>query len=94
MVREPSQTSDLMRSLINLKILFFGAIADAVGSRELELATDETTTARSLIEQISQQHPTLAKHKLLIAVNEEYAEAEAVLNDGDEIAVFTAVSGG
>lgn len=83
-----------MTALINLKVLFFGATADAVGSRELDLATVETTTAQSLINQLSQQHPALAKHKLLIAVNEEYADADTILNDGDEIAIFTAVSGG
>ena len=79
---------------MQLKVFFFGATADAVGSRELELATVETTTAQSLIDQLSQQHPALAKHKLLIAVNEDYADADTILNDGDELALFTAVSGG
>ena len=79
---------------MDIKILFFGATADAVGSRGLELATEETTTAKSIVEQLSHQHPSLAKYKLLIAVNEEYADADTVLNDGDEIAIFTAVSGG
>lgn len=79
---------------MDVTVLFFGAIADAVGSRELELTTDETTTAKSLIDQLSQQHPALGKHKLLIAVNEEYADADTALNDGDEVALFTAVSGG
>jgi len=79
---------------MQLKVFFFGATADAVGSRELELATVETTTAQSLIDQLSQQHPALVKHKLLIAVNEDYADADTILNDGDELALFTAVSGG
>jgi len=77
-----------------IKVLFFGATADAVGSRELELGIEETASAKSLLDQLSQQHPSLAKHKLLIAVNEEYAAADTILNDGDEIAIFTAVSGG
>lgn len=76
------------------KVVFFGATADAVGSRELEMAIDENATARSVVDQISQQHPALASHKLLIAINEEYADADTILKDGDEIAVFTAVSGG
>lgn len=83
-----------MHSLTNVRVLFFGATADAVGSRELEVMTEETTSAKSLIHQLSQQHPALAKHKILIAVNEEYADADTILNDGDEVAVFTAVSGG
>ena len=79
---------------MSVKVLFFGATADAVGSREIELATEERSTAESLIEQLSQKHPALARHKLLIAVNEEYADPYTILNDGDEVALFTAVSGG
>ena len=79
---------------MNLTILFFGATADAVGSRELELSIEETATAGSIIDQLTQQHPALAKHKLLIAINEEYADADTILADGDELALFTAVSGG
>lgn len=76
------------------QVLFFGATADAVGSRELELTAEETTTAGALINRLSQQHSALARHKLLIAVNEEYADTDTILNDGDEVAIFTAVSGG
>ncbi|MGD9628669.1 MAG: MoaD/ThiS family protein [Pyrinomonadaceae bacterium] len=79
---------------MGITVFFFGATADAVGSRELELSIEDTATAQSIVDQLSQQHPTLAKHKLLIAVNEEYADADAILNDGDELALFTAVSGG
>ena len=79
---------------MKIAVLFFGATADAVGSRELELAVDETPTAKSLIDQLSKDHPALAKHKLLIAVNEEYADPDTILDDGDELALFTAVSGG
>lgn len=79
---------------MSVKVLFFGATADVVGSRELELAVDENTAAGSLISDLTQQHPALAKHKLLIAINEEYADADTILNDGDNVALFTAVSGG
>lgn len=79
---------------MQIRVLLFGATADAVGSREVELTITESTTPRALIGRLSQQHPALAKHKLFIAVNEEYASPDTVLNDGDEIAIFTAVSGG
>ena len=76
------------------KVLFFGSTADAVGSRELELALEGDATAASILHQLSHEHPALANHKLLIAVNEEYADADTIIHDGDEIALFTAVSGG
>ena len=80
--------------VIIVKLLFFGATADTLGSRELELATDNNATVKSLIGQISTDHPALANHKLLVAVNEEYADTDTLLKDGDEVAIFTAVSGG
>jgi molybdopterin converting factor subunit 1 len=83
-----------LEALVVVNVLFFGATADAVGSRELELTVEESATVGSITDHLSQQHPTLAKHQLLIAVNEEYADPDTVLNDGDELALFTAVSGG
>lgn len=80
--------------VIIVKLLFFGATADALGSRELELATDNNATVESLIGQLSTDHPAIANQKLLVAVNEEYAAADTLLSDGDEVAIFTAVSGG
>jgi molybdopterin converting factor subunit 1 len=79
---------------MRVKVLFFGATADVVGSRELETSVAEKATAKSVIDQLSKHHPTLAKHQLLVAINEEYAEPDTILIDGDELALFTAVSGG
>ena len=79
---------------MNVSVLFFGATADVVGSRELELNVQEAVTAGSIIDQLTKTHPALVNHKLLIAINEEYADADTILNDGDELALFTAVSGG
>ncbi|MDI1240355.1 MAG: MoaD/ThiS family protein [bacterium] len=79
---------------MKVTVLFFGATADTVGSRELEIRADEAATAKSIIDQLSKDHPALAKHKLLIAINEEYADPDTLLKDGEEVALFTAVSGG
>ena len=79
---------------MKVKLLFFGATADIVGSREHELSVREDSTVKSIFQQVSKDHPALANHKLLVAVNEEYADVEALLRDGDEVAIFTAVSGG
>ncbi len=79
---------------MNLKILFFGATADAAGSREIELQAGGNLTVERLARDLTREYPALSKLKLLIAVNEEYADADGVLSDGDKIAVFTAVSGG
>jgi molybdopterin converting factor small subunit len=79
---------------MKIKALFFGATADAAKGREIELALEENSTAAELIERLTAEHPNLNRHKLLFAVNEKYVPPTTVLNDGDELAIFTAVSGG
>lgn len=79
---------------MEVTVLFFGATADTIGLRELQLTVKETATVQSVVNELSQWHPALANHKLLIAVNAEYVDADSILNEGDEIAIFTAVSGG
>ena len=79
---------------MNIEVLFFGATADAVGLGEVRLTVEERSSAQSLIDRLAQDHPALEKHKLLIAINEEYVDPDACLNDGDQLALFTAVSGG
>lgn len=77
-----------------MTILLFGAVADAVGAREVQLQTDYETTVDVLLHRLSQDYPSISNHKLFTAVNEEHAASDTVLNDGDEVAIFTAVSGG
>jgi molybdopterin converting factor small subunit len=77
---------------MTVAILFFGATADLVGAREQKMGTDGTL--EELLTRVTALHPKLSRHKLLIAVNEQYADADTLLKDGDEVAIFTAVSGG
>jgi molybdopterin converting factor subunit 1 len=76
------------------RIYFFGATADAVGDRQIEMEIEHSSDVRALLELVSRSHPALLNHKLLFAVNEEYAQLHTVLNEGDEVAIFTPVSGG
>jgi molybdopterin converting factor small subunit len=80
--------------MIKLRISFFGATADAVDARIKMIEFAEGETVGSLVAILSDEFPRLRNHKLLIAVNEEYSEFDAVLRNNDEVAVFTAVSGG
>ncbi len=79
---------------MKLRILFFGATADAAGMRSTDLEFAEGELVGSFIERLVQQFPPLEHHKLRVALNEEYADMNAVPKDGDELAIFTAVSGG
>ncbi|MBA2378019.1 MAG: MoaD/ThiS family protein [Blastocatellia bacterium] len=78
----------------SISILFFGATADAVGKREIEIDLVDGATVGGVLEQLKQANPGLGKHKLLFALNEVYVERETEIKEGDTLAVFTAVSGG
>lgn len=80
--------------MINTKILFFGATAQETGAREIEFAFEENSKASDALRRIVAEYPQLEKHSLLFAVNQEYVGGDEIIKDGDELAVFTAVSGG
>jgi len=77
-----------------IQVLFFGATAAVTGKRRVQIETDERTIADSVFESILNEHPSLRGHKLRFSVNQQFATGEEVVCDGDELAIFTAVSGG
>jgi molybdopterin converting factor small subunit len=79
---------------MNVRILFFGATAAVVGRREILVSPDADDTAGDVFEAIISEYPQLRRHKLLFSVNQEFASGSEAIHDGDELAVFTAVSGG
>jgi molybdopterin converting factor small subunit len=79
---------------MRLNVLFFGATAETVGKRRVELDVPADATAGSVLQSLLSHHPKLRSHQLLYSVNEEYASGPEKLSEGDELAVFTAVSGG
>lgn len=79
---------------MKVSVLFFGATADEVGTREINLEFSDNAKASDAFGEIVNKYPRLAQHKLLFAVNQEYANGDETISDGDELAVFTAVSGG
>ncbi len=79
---------------MNIALLFFGAAADASGARETEIKMAEGSTVGEVLEELTQTKPGLRKHKLLVALNEEYVSIDSLVRDGDTLAIFTPVSGG
>lgn len=79
---------------LRLKVLFFGATADEAGTRSAVLEMAAGTLSAAAFERLLELHPRIAAHKLHFSVNQEYANGSELLKDGDELAVFTAVSGG
>lgn len=79
---------------MKVQVLFFGATADAIGTREIEIDFADEIRAGDAFAEIVEKFPQLQKHSLLFAVNQEYVKGEETIQNGDELAIFTAVSGG
>ncbi|MGI8813113.1 MAG: MoaD/ThiS family protein [Pyrinomonadaceae bacterium] len=79
---------------MKVRVLFFGATADLVGNRELTLTCADTGTADDILHLILKDFPQLQDQKLLLSINQEYAYGFESVREGDEMAIFTAVSGG
>jgi molybdopterin synthase catalytic subunit len=88
--------SEVKESLINVRVLFFGAARDAAGAGAAELSLAAPITAGAARKAIVERYPALEKFgaSLLFAVNQEYADAAQLIQSGDELAVFPPVSGG
>lgn len=79
---------------MSARILFFGVTADIASEREIEVSLSSGSTAKSVLETIRQRIPGLDEHKLHISLNQQFATGEEIVKDGDELAIFAAVSGG
>ena len=79
---------------VNIRVLFFGATASLVGERGIDISLPTESTSRMVFDQIKNEFPKLGSHKLLYSLNQNYATGEEIVSDGDELAIFTAVSGG
>lgn len=79
---------------MSVRILFFGATREATGNREIVINENGFSNVGSIVEELSETYPRLTSHKLLYSINQHYASDSDLVKDGDEIAIFTAVSGG
>ena len=78
------------------RVLFFATLRDAAGAREMTFEFEPGDTVGDLLLKLGQAYPRLAPYleTSLVSVNKEYAPAETVLSEGDEVALFPPVSGG
>ena len=79
---------------MTISVLFFGATAAIAGQRRVEIDIPAGTKASDVFERLVTDHPRLKAHRLHLSVNQQYAHGDEMLKDGDELAIFTAVSGG
>jgi MoaE-MoaD fusion protein len=81
---------------MQINVLLFAGVADAVGKRNLRLNLPEKATVQTLIDRLATEYPVAAdliRHSV-IALNQDYAEENQFIRPGDEVALIPPVSGG
>lgn len=77
-------------------MLLFASLAQALGTRRLQVAAEPGDTVESVRDRLVGQFPSLKPfvENLMYAVDEEYARPETPLPDGATLALIPPVSGG
>jgi molybdopterin synthase sulfur carrier subunit len=80
---------------MKINILCFGITREIIGNFEYALETEKPLTVSQLREELVSRFPDFAKlQSLQIAVNEEYAAADTIIQFTDEVVLIPPVSGG
>lgn len=81
---------------MQIRILFFASYRDLVGAGELSLAFPVGTTVAGMVAEVRGRGGAFGDLPPFpaVAVNEEYASEERVLEDGDVVAFIPPVAGG
>jgi molybdopterin converting factor subunit 1 len=79
-----------------MRVLLFAQVKDAVGTAELEIQISGNATADEVWRKLIEAKPPLAPFQKTtrLARNGEYADAQTLFCDSDEVALIPPVSGG
>jgi molybdopterin converting factor subunit 1 len=80
---------------MTVTVLLFASYAEALGASSLALEVAGDATVADVISNI-RAHPGAERLPLapLVAVNQQYAQADDLVRDGDEVALIPPVAGG
>ena len=80
---------------MKLKIQLFGITKEIIGDSEIDMQISDNQTVNELLVDLKKQSPGLEKlSSLWVAVNEDYAESDYILQNNDIVALIPPVSGG
>ncbi|MGD2104075.1 MAG: MoaD/ThiS family protein [Anaerolineae bacterium] len=81
---------------IRVRVKFFAAPREALGTDEIALNIPAGSTVKDLIDTLRDEYPVLETYTrfLSTAVNRAYVGRQTELHDGDEVACLPPVGGG
>mgnify|MGYP000935001140 CR=1 FL=1 len=78
-----------------INVLYFARIAELTGKRTEQLALPAPVTVTAWLAQLREAYPALRDAGVLkVAVNKKHAQADTLIQDRDEVAIFEPVTGG
>ena len=79
-----------------MRVLFFAQLKDATGCDSVELAPSSSLNTDQLWAELLDKFPALAAHRANVRLsrNWEYAAADVLFANDDEVALIPPVSGG
>lgn len=81
-----------------ITVRFFAVLKKLVGQDTMRLDVNGHTTLKELLDRLEQEIPslrvTLREGRTLVAVNQEIAQEETLIADGDEVAFLPPFAGG
>jgi molybdopterin converting factor subunit 1 len=81
---------------MRVNVLYFAILKDVFGREQEAVELPAGASVRSLLEKLQGRGAIAGAvwGSLAVAINQEYAGADVVLQDGDEVALLPPVSGG
>jgi len=80
---------------MNINILAFGIVKDIFQKPVIEVNLNGAPTVANLKAELEKNYPRLSElSSYMVAINNEYATADLVIETKDEIAIIPPVSGG
>ena len=81
---------------MEITVRFFALYRERAGCNTFLMQLSQGATVADLTAEVRRQFPALAppQVKIVVAVNADYAEPEAVLHPGDDVCLIPPVSGG
>lgn len=87
-----SETASPPTILVHVRL--FASYREAAGTARLSTSLPSGAHVGDLVEVLAERLPALRTTRGLIAVNHEYVSGDAILEEGDEVALIPPVSGG
>ncbi len=76
---------------MRISIKFFASLREQLKMEDMDISVESVTTVHDLWQHVVKKE---IPDNIMVAINQEYASMQSLVQDGDEIAFFPPVTGG